>query len=98
MPVPDYQTLMLPLLARLGMAKEPVPVRSFLDAIADEFGLSPEERAQRIPSGLENLLSNRLAWARTYMGKAGLLSSPKRGLVCITEDGRKLLETRPSPI
>lgn len=98
MPVPDYQTLMLPLLSRLAEAKEPTPVRSFLESIADEFGLTPEERAERIPSGVENLLSNRLAWARTYMGKAGLLSSPKRGLVCITEDGRNLLRTGSSRI
>ena len=92
MPVPDYQTLMLPLLKRLELEKDPVPVRKFLDPIADEFGLSEEDRSQRIPSGLENLLSNRLAWARTYLGKAGLLSSPKRGVVCITDAGRELLK------
>lgn len=96
--VPDYQTLMLPLLKRLGQANEPVAVRSFLESVADEFSLSAEERAERIPSGLENLLSNRLAWARTYLGKAGLLASPKRGLVQISEAGRALLRQQPTRI
>jgi restriction system protein len=91
MPVPDYQSLMLPLLKRLAEENEPVPVRKYLDAIADEFGLTEEERAERIPSGIENLLSNRLAWARTYLGKAGFLYSPRRGVVCISERGRRLL-------
>ncbi|GAA0737292.1 restriction endonuclease [Sphingomonas sp. ABOLD] len=91
MPVPDYQTLMLPLLRRLGEQQGPVAIREFLESVADEFALTPDERAERIPSGQENLLANRLAWARTYLGKAGLLASPKRGLVSITERGRHLL-------
>jgi restriction system protein len=98
MPVPDYQSLMLPLLKRLDQAKEPASIRSFLNSIADEFGLTPEERAQRIPSGVENLLANRLAWARTYLGKAGLLASPKRGLVTITNKGTDLVRENPSRI
>jgi len=98
MPVPDYQTLMLPLLKRLDQEKEPVPVRSFIDSIADEFGLAPEERAERLPSGAENLMSNRLAWARTYLGKAGLLVSPKRGVVSITDAGRDLIREKPTRI
>lgn len=91
MAVPDYQTLMLPLLRRLASESIPVTVRQFLEPIADEFSLSEEERAARIPSGQENLLANRLQWARTYMGKAGLLSSPKRGVVQVTDRGRALL-------
>ena len=98
MAIPDYQTLMLPLLMRLGTVQGPTSIRQFADAIADEFGLSEEERAERIPSGQENLLANRMAWARTYMGKAGLLVSPKRGLVEITGRGRELLAAQPSQI
>jgi restriction system protein len=91
MSIPDYQTLMLPLLKRLAAEQKPVPVRLYLDSLAEEFKLSPEERAERIPSGVENLLANRLAWARTYLGKAGLLQSPQRGMVSITPAGRELL-------
>lgn len=98
MPVPDYQQLMLPLLKRLAERSDAVPVRNFLDSVANEFNLSEEERAERIPSGIENLLSNRLAWARTYLGKAGLLSSPRRGFVQITERGRRVLSENPKGV
>lgn len=98
MSVPDYQTLMLPLLHKLAMTKHPVAVREFIEPLADEFALTDEERAERIPSGQENLLANRLAWARTYLGKAKLLTSPKRGLVEISDRGRELLATNPSQI
>src|SRR5579871_4693388 len=98
MGVPDYQALMLPLLQRLSQEREPVAVRTFAESVADEFKLTPEERADRIPSGAENLLSNRLAWARTYLGTAGLLTSPKRGLVSITEAGRALMRENPARI
>lgn len=98
MAVPDYQTLMLPLLRRLAEAGGPAAVRSFADSVADEFALTEEERLERIPSGQENLLANRMAWARTYMGKAGLLNSPKRGLVEISERGRELLSEGPERI
>jgi restriction system protein len=98
MAVPDYQTLMLPLLNRLAKQQGPVAIREFLDSVADEFELSEDDRSERIPSGQENLLANRLAWARTYLGKAGLLASPKRGLVEITPRGRALLDEAPSQI
>lgn len=89
---------MLPLLRRLGEASGPVTIRSLTDSIADEFGLTVEERAARIPSGQENLLLNRLGWARTYMGKAGLIESPRRGQVTITVQGRGLLAEKPDRI
>lgn len=98
LPVPDYQTLMLPLLRRLAGEVDAVAVREFLEPVADEFGLTELERAERIPSGQENLLANRLAWARTYMGKAGLLESPKRGVVMITRRGRDLIAEHPLEI
>ena len=98
MAVPDYQTLMLPLLKRLAQSTGPVAVRTFVDDVADEFALTEAERLERIPSGAENLLANRLAWARTYLGKAGLLSSPKRGLVEITSEGRELIAAGPERI
>lgn len=91
MAIPDYQTLMLPLLQRIGAAMAPVSVRSLVESIADEFGLTEDERAERIPSGSDNLLLNRLQWARTYMVKAGLVAAPKRGLVAITDAGKALL-------
>ena len=91
MAIPDYQTLMLPLLKLVAEAKAPVSVRSLIEAIADEFNLTDDERAERLPSGQDNLLLNRMQWARTYMVKAGLIAAPKRGLVQITPRGMALL-------
>lgn len=91
MAIPDYQTLMLPLLRRVAESGGPVAVRGLAPSVADEFQLTEDERSQHIPSGQENLLTNRLQWARTYMVKAGLLAAPKRGLVQITERGRAVL-------
>lgn len=98
MAIPDYQTLMLPLLRCLASQPDPVTVRQFLEPIADELGLTVEERAARIPSGQENLLANRLQWAKLYMAKAGLLSSPKRGLIQVTDRARALLAEGPARV
>lgn len=98
MPIPDYQTLMLPLLRGFGGVSEPRRVKDFVEYIADEFTLSQEELAERIPSGQENLLTNRMAWARTYMGKAELLRPVSRGLLEITKRGKDLLAERPERI
>ena len=98
MPIPDYQTLMLPLLRGFEGVSEPRRVKDFVEYIADEFTLSQEELAERIPSGQENLLTNRMAWARTYMGKAELLRPVSRGFLEITERGRAFLAERPERI
>lgn len=98
MPIPDYQTLMLPLLRGYESVSEPKRVKDFVEFIADEFELSQDELAERIPSGQENLLTNRMAWARTYMGKAGLLRPVSRGLLSITDRGRELLAEQPERV
>jgi hypothetical protein len=98
MAVPDYQTLMLPLLSQLAEQHEAVLLRNLADPISDRLGLAEEDRAERTPSGQEDLFLNRLSWARTYLGKAGLIAGDKRGLVQITPRGRSLLEERPSEI
>jgi restriction system protein len=96
MAIPDYQTLMLPVL-RLA-AKGEQRVGDAADIIADELGLSAEERETLLPSGRQRLLNNRIHWAKFYMSKAGLISSPARGRFVATEDGRKLLGANPDKI
>src|SRR5271155_803402 len=96
MAIPDYQTLMLPVL-RLA-AKGEQRVADVADRIADEFGLSAEERETLLPSGRQRVLNNRIHWAKFYMSKAGLISSPARGRFVATEEARKLLATNPDPI
>ena len=73
-------------------------VADVADCIADEFNLPPEERKTLLPSGRQRILNNRIHWAKFYMSKAGLISSPARGRFVATEEGRKLLASSPQQI
>jgi restriction system protein len=90
MAIPDYQTIMLPLL-RLVDDEKVHQLQSTIAKLADEFGLTDEERKEVLPSGKQSRFSNRVGWARTYLAKAGLLSSPKRGHFQITPRGLEVL-------
>jgi len=79
MPVPDYQTVMLPLL-RLAASAPEHRFRDAVEALADEFSLTPEERSELLPSGQQPVFSNRVGWANTYLKQAGLLEGPRRGV------------------
>lgn len=93
MTIPDYQTLMLPVL-RLAAAGE-MRVADVSERLADELGLTQAERDELLPSGRQRLLHNRVHWAKFYMSKAGLIASPARGRFVATEKGRALLATGP---
>lgn len=95
--IPDYQKIMLPLLRRLEDGAEH-SMRELINALAVEFGLTEEERKQLLPSGVQPVFDNRVGWARTYLLKAGLLESPRRGIVKITERGRQVLAQKPEKI
>jgi hypothetical protein len=66
--------------------------------IADQLGLTEDERDEMLPSGAQRLLHNRIHWAKFYMSKAGLIESPKRGVFVATQTGRSLLATKPDRI
>jgi restriction system protein len=97
MAIPDFQTLMLPLLKLLGDGREH-RFADAVDALADEFGLSQDERAKMLPSGRDRLIRNRVGWARTYLGKAGLLRAARRGFLQITDRGREVLTSNPGRV
>jgi restriction endonuclease Mrr len=97
MPIPDYQTLMLPVLRLLGDGGEHA-VGSVVESLSIEFRLTPEERQQLVGSQRISLMASRVHWAMTYLGQAGLTDRPRRGIWCITGDGRRLLETDPERI
>lgn len=97
MNIPDYQTLMLPLLTHISDGNEH-SFRSLVDELAEEFSLTESERKELLPSGGTFVFDNRIGWARTYMKKAGLLSSPKRGFVQITSRGVSVLAGKPKRI
>jgi len=97
MAIPDYQSIMLPLL-RLAGDKQEHKMNEVTDTLADQLELSDEERKVLIPSGTQALFYNRVGWARTYLVKAGLLETPRRGYIKITDSGLKLLAEKPKEI
>lgn len=97
MPVPDYQSLMLPLLQELADGG-PMLARQAYEKLATRLKLTPSDRSELLPSGGQSLFENRVGWAKTYMKKAGLVGSPKRGTWEITERGREVLARGPSSI
>jgi restriction system protein len=97
MSVPDFQTIMRPLLAHHADGEEHEIADTRL-ALADEFGLSEEERAERIPSGRVTYLQNRVGWAAMYLFRAGLLQRPRRAHYRITARGNEMLEAHPERI
>lgn len=89
MSIPDYQTLLLPLL-RLAAADKAKTLIEAEELLANEFSLTETERIQRLPSGQQTVLRNRTGWASFYLTRAGLLDKPKRGVFYATQAGRKL--------
>src|SRR5437773_12132024 len=94
MPIPDYQSIMIPLL-RLANDGEEHLFRDTVETLGKEFRLTPEERQQLLPSRTQPIFDNRVEWARTYLVKAGLLESPRRGHFRITQRGRAVLQQPP---
>ncbi len=97
MTIPDYQSIMLPLLKLLANGEEH-SLRESIEKLAEIFELSGEEKKELLPSGQQPVFDNRVGWARTYMKKAGLLESTRRGFFKITERGREALKQNPSEI
>lgn len=97
MSIPDYQSCMLPFLQFLADGDEH-SLREAEESLADHFKLTPAERAELLPSGQQGIFKNRIGWARTYLKKAGLLESPKRGVFKISIRGVKILASKPSRI
>lgn len=97
MKIPDCQSIMLPLLKFAGDQEEH-SLRQAIDSLAQEFQLSDEERKQLLPSGQQEVFNNRVAWARTYLKKAGLLDSTRRGYFRITDRGVSVLTKNPPKI
>lgn len=95
--IPDYQTLMLPVL-KLATDGAEHKFSHAVELLAEEFSLSTEERNELLPSGSQAVFNNRVGWARSYLKQAGLLSSPKRGFFTITPKGGALLAKNPERV
>jgi restriction system protein len=96
MPIPDFQTLMLPVL-RLADVGE-IKVADAVGQVADQFGLTDAEREELLPSGRQPKVANRVHWSVTYLVKSGLVERPRRGCFVITPKGRAVLRNPPERI
>lgn len=97
MTIPDYQTIMLPLM-RLASDNKEHSIREAIEVLANEFNLSKDERRKMLPSGKQAIFNDRVHWACTYLKKAGLLDSTKRGHFQITKRGQDILKENPTKI
>lgn len=86
MAIPDYQSFMKPLLELTSDRKEH-SLKEAYERLAEHFALSDEAKAELLPSGRQERYKNRIGWARTYLTKAGLVETTRRGSFRITERG-----------
>ena len=96
MPIPSYETLMLPVLKMFDAGAK--NVADCIPQVKAQFQITDEEAEEYLPSGRVTVLQSRTHWARTYLSKAGLLTSPKRNLHTITDRGRAVLAQNPPVI
>jgi restriction system protein len=97
MPIPDFQSLMRPLLQFAADGNDH-SIRDTLDQLATEFNLSNDERKELLPSGRGEIFTNRAAWAKTHLRMAGLIEAPTRGIFRITDRGRHVLSEHPQRV
>lgn len=88
--IPDYQTLMKPVLEASRHGE--VYIRDVVESLADRFDLTPEERRELLPSGKQTTFANRVQWAKTYLSKAGLVDITRRAHFVISARGKAVLE------
>lgn len=97
MPIPDFQSVMLPLMKFADGGNEH-SLREAIEYLAQYFKLTESERKELLPSGKQAVFDNRVGWARTYLKKAGLLESPRRSIFQITSRGIEVLKGKPGAI
>jgi restriction system protein len=95
-PIPDYQSLMLPVLT--ASANGEVRIGLIVEHLAETLGLSPEERSELLPSGKQTVFSNRAHWAKSFLSKAHLIDISRRGHFKISSRGEAFLRTKPKQI
>jgi restriction system protein len=96
MSIPDYQSLMLPVLS--ASLDGEIRIGDVVERLAEKLGLTPEERSELLPSGKQTVFANRVHWAKTYLSKAGLIERTRWGHFKITLRGRQVIESKPARI
>lgn len=97
MAVPKYDELMKPLLVAVQDG-EVYKMKDVTSILAQQLNLSAEELAELLPSGRQTVFKNRVSWAKTYLKKAGLLDSPARATIVITDASKKVVADNPDKI
>jgi len=95
--IPDFQTLMRPLLEAYS-ANDEGPISDVRRELATQFHLSDEELAERLPSGLARTFDNRVGWAATYLYRTGLLTRPRPAVYQTHQRGRDVLQANPERV
>ena len=95
--IPDFQSLMRPLLEHMSDDMDHENAET-LETMVARFDLTPEERAELLPSGKQPVFVNRLAWAKSHLKGAGLIESPRRAVYRITPAGQDFLKRANSPV
>jgi restriction system protein len=95
--IPDYQTVMLPLLQFVADGNDHT-LREIINGLSDVFHLTEEERKELLPSGKQPIFDNRVGWATTYLKKAGVVETPKRAVYRITNRGQGVLNKKPERV
>ena len=95
--IPDFQSIMLPLLKYFGDSKEH-STSEIVEHISNSFNLSEEQGNELISSGYQTTINNRVMWAKTYLKKAGLLEPRDRSIFVISERGLEVLKKNPEKI
>ena len=97
MPVPDFQSLMLPVLRALADGED-TPVRLVRERVASAEGLKAEDLQEMLPSGRQRAFVNRVAWALNYLLRAGLVERARRGVYRVADEGKRLLADPPNRV
>ncbi len=97
MAIPDYQSLMLPLLRYVADGREHT-IRDAIESLGAALQLTDVERNALLPSGSQAIFNNRVSWANVYLKKAGLVEAPRRAVLKITPRGKAVLDTHPPRI
>ena len=97
MAIPGFHQFMRPYLEELSSGATR-PVSEMYELLANRFGITTEDKSETLASGTQPVYVNRIAWARTYLKKAGLIDSPGRAQVCITPLGQRTLKEHEGPI
>jgi restriction system protein len=94
--IPDFQSLMLPVLKESAAGE--VRISEVVTELGVKLGLSEAELSELLPSGKQTTFANRVNWAKSYLGKAGLIKLTKRAYFEISDRGRAVLENPPPAI